>query len=84
MNAEAFVRGGGGWVISQRILTPQFLAERISALLSRPDTLVRAAEAARREGRPDAAERFADLVLAEIPASGRLPSPPRPTRDVAA
>jgi UDP-N-acetylglucosamine--N-acetylmuramyl-(pentapeptide) pyrophosphoryl-undecaprenol N-acetylglucosamine transferase len=68
MNAEAFVRGGGGWVISQRILTPQFLAERISALLSRPDTLARAADAARREGRPDAAHRFAALVIAEIGA----------------
>jgi UDP-N-acetylglucosamine--N-acetylmuramyl-(pentapeptide) pyrophosphoryl-undecaprenol N-acetylglucosamine transferase len=65
-NAEAFVRGGGGWVISQRILTPQFLAERISALLSRPDTLARAADAARREGRPDAADRLAALVMAPI------------------
>jgi UDP-N-acetylglucosamine:LPS N-acetylglucosamine transferase len=49
-------------------LTPQFLAERISALLSRPDTLARAADAARREGRPDAAHRFAALVIAEIGA----------------
>jgi UDP-N-acetylglucosamine--N-acetylmuramyl-(pentapeptide) pyrophosphoryl-undecaprenol N-acetylglucosamine transferase len=70
-NAEAFVRRGGGWVVSQRILTPQFLAERISALLSRPDTLVRAAEAARREGRPDAADRLAELVIGEIAADKR-------------
>jgi UDP-N-acetylglucosamine--N-acetylmuramyl-(pentapeptide) pyrophosphoryl-undecaprenol N-acetylglucosamine transferase len=74
-NAEAFVRGGGGWVISQRILTPQFLAERISALLSRPDTLARAADAARREGRPDAAERFATLVIAEMAVPPAVKSP---------
>jgi UDP-N-acetylglucosamine--N-acetylmuramyl-(pentapeptide) pyrophosphoryl-undecaprenol N-acetylglucosamine transferase len=67
-NAEAYSQGGGGWVISQRILTPKFLAERIVALASRPDTLVRAAEAARREGRPDAAERFADLVISAVSA----------------
>lgn len=65
-NAEAFTRSGAGWVISQRILTPKFLADRIVALASRPDTLVRAAEAARREGRPDAADRFADLVISAI------------------
>jgi UDP-N-acetylglucosamine--N-acetylmuramyl-(pentapeptide) pyrophosphoryl-undecaprenol N-acetylglucosamine transferase len=52
-------------VVSQRALTPQYLAERLSALLSRPDILVKAAEAARHQGRPDAAERFAALVIAE-------------------
>jgi UDP-N-acetylglucosamine--N-acetylmuramyl-(pentapeptide) pyrophosphoryl-undecaprenol N-acetylglucosamine transferase len=65
-NAEAFVHGGAGWVVSQRALTPQYLAERLSALLSRPDILVKAAEAARHQGRPDAAERFAALVIAEV------------------
>lgn len=67
-NAEAFTLSGGGWVISQRILTPKFLADRITALAARPDTLARAAEAARKEGRPDAAERFADLVISAIGA----------------
>jgi UDP-N-acetylglucosamine--N-acetylmuramyl-(pentapeptide) pyrophosphoryl-undecaprenol N-acetylglucosamine transferase len=84
MNAEAFVRGGGGWVISQRILTPQFLAERISALLSRPDTLARAAEAARREGRPDAAERLATLVIAEMSSANERSASAPSSRDVAA
>ena len=67
-NAEAYAKGGGGWVISQRILTPKLLAERIVALGSWPDMLVRAAQAARAEGRPDAAERFADLVISAIGA----------------
>jgi len=82
-NAEAFAQGGGGWVISQRILTPKFLADRIVALAARPDTLARAAEAARQEGRPDAAERFAELVISQI---GARPGQPisHSIKDVAA
>jgi UDP-N-acetylglucosamine--N-acetylmuramyl-(pentapeptide) pyrophosphoryl-undecaprenol N-acetylglucosamine transferase len=63
-NAEAYARSGGAWVIGQRSLTPSFLAERLTVLMAHPDTLERAAEAARREGRPDAADRFAQLVTA--------------------
>ncbi|HTJ65594.1 MAG TPA: undecaprenyldiphospho-muramoylpentapeptide beta-N-acetylglucosaminyltransferase [Alphaproteobacteria bacterium] len=84
-NAEAFAKGGAGWVISQRILTPKLLAERIAALAAHPETLIRAAEAAREQGRPDAAERFADLVIEKIGGQGTLPSPPTSTlKDVAA
>ena len=83
-NAEAFTQSGGGWVISQRILTPKFLADRIAGLASRPDTLARAAEAARQEGRPDAADRFAELVIAEIAARPTLPSARTSIKDIAA
>ncbi|MDB5393849.1 MAG: UDP-diphospho-muramoylpentapeptide beta-N-acetylglucosaminyltransferase [Rhodospirillales bacterium] len=83
-NAEAHTQGGGGWVISQRILTPKFLAERIVALAARPDTLVRAAEAARREGRPDAANRFADLVISAIGARPDLTASRNSIKDIAA
>jgi UDP-N-acetylglucosamine--N-acetylmuramyl-(pentapeptide) pyrophosphoryl-undecaprenol N-acetylglucosamine transferase len=83
-NAEAYAKGGGGWVISQRILTPKFLAERITALASRPDTLVRAAEAARKEGRPDAAERFADLVISAVGARPSLATHRTSIKDIAA
>jgi len=84
-NAEAFAQGGGGWVIGQRILTPQLLADRIVALAAHPDSLMRAAEAARAQGRPDAAERFADLVIEKIGGQGALPSPAKSTlKDVAA
>jgi UDP-N-acetylglucosamine--N-acetylmuramyl-(pentapeptide) pyrophosphoryl-undecaprenol N-acetylglucosamine transferase len=83
-NAEAYVRSGGGWVVGQRILTPRFLADRIVALAARPDTLERAAEAAHSEGRPDAAERFADLVLSAVGARATPPPAHRTLRDVAA
>jgi UDP-N-acetylglucosamine--N-acetylmuramyl-(pentapeptide) pyrophosphoryl-undecaprenol N-acetylglucosamine transferase len=83
-NAETYSQGGGGWVIGQRIATPKFLADRIAALASRPDTLVRAAEAARKEGRPDAAERFADLVLSAIGARSGLTASRTSIRDIAA
>ena len=83
-NAEAFTQRGAGWVISQRILTPKFLADRIAALASRPDTLARAAEAARQEGRPDAAERFAELVIAEIAAHPVLPPIRTSIKEIAA
>lgn len=63
-NAEAYAVAGGGWVVGQRSLTPSFLAERLMVLMAHPDTLERAAEAARKEGKPDAADRFAQLVMA--------------------
>jgi UDP-N-acetylglucosamine--N-acetylmuramyl-(pentapeptide) pyrophosphoryl-undecaprenol N-acetylglucosamine transferase len=67
-NAEAYAQSGGAWVIGQRSLTPNFLAERLAVLMAHPDTLERAAEAARKEGKPDAADRFAQLVIAHASA----------------
>ncbi len=83
-NAEAFAQGGGGWVISQRILTPKFLADRIVALAARPDSLARAADAARQEGRPDAAEQFAELVISQIGGRSGQPALRSSIKDVAA
>ncbi len=83
-NAEAFAQGGAGWVISQRTLTPQLLADRIVALATHPDSLARAAQAARAQGRPDAAERFADLVIEKIGGHGTVPPAKSSVRDVAA
>jgi len=82
-NAEAFAASGGGWVISQRVLTPKLLADRLSMLLAQPDTLARAAEASRRHGRPDAAERLARLVLSQI-GRGWIPTHPISLKDAAA
>jgi len=67
-NAEAFAETGGAWVIGQRAFKPEVLAQRIEMLVSRPDILARAAAAARAAGQPDAAERLADLVLAQVRA----------------
>lgn len=67
-NAERFAEGGGAWVIGQRGFKPETLAQRIETLLALPDTLARAASAARDAGSPDAAERLASLVMSQIAA----------------
>jgi UDP-N-acetylglucosamine--N-acetylmuramyl-(pentapeptide) pyrophosphoryl-undecaprenol N-acetylglucosamine transferase len=64
-NARAFAAVGGGWVAPQDDLTPEALAERLQALLQDPDTLARAAAAARAFARPDSARRLADLALGD-------------------
>ena len=61
-NAAALAASGGGWVVTERDLTPEVLARRIAALMQEPGVLGAAADAARRTGRLDAAERLADLV----------------------
>ena len=61
-NARALADAGGAWVMPQTGFTAAALAETMGALLSDPDTLSRAAAAALRQGRADAASRLADLV----------------------
>jgi UDP-N-acetylglucosamine--N-acetylmuramyl-(pentapeptide) pyrophosphoryl-undecaprenol N-acetylglucosamine transferase len=83
-NAEAFAQSGGAWVVSQRILTPKLLADRIAGLAAHPDALARAAAAARREGRPDAADSFAELVISQIGARVGQPALRTSLKDIAA
>jgi UDP-N-acetylglucosamine--N-acetylmuramyl-(pentapeptide) pyrophosphoryl-undecaprenol N-acetylglucosamine transferase len=83
-NAEAFAQSGGAWVVSQRILTPKLLADRIAGLAAHPDTLARAADAARQEGRPDAADSFAELVISQIGARSGQPALRTSLKDIAA
>ena len=61
-NARRLAQNGGAWCMEQKDLTPDALAEVIGRLLASPDTLVRAAAAAKAQGRPDAVQRLADLV----------------------
>ena len=61
-NATRLAESGACWCIEQKALTPARLAQEISRLMSEPATLVAAAEAAKRQGRPDAVHRLADLV----------------------
>jgi UDP-N-acetylglucosamine--N-acetylmuramyl-(pentapeptide) pyrophosphoryl-undecaprenol N-acetylglucosamine transferase len=61
-NATRLAESGGAWCIEQKDLTAERLASAISRLLAAPDTLAQAAAAARRQGRPDAVVRLADLV----------------------
>jgi UDP-N-acetylglucosamine--N-acetylmuramyl-(pentapeptide) pyrophosphoryl-undecaprenol N-acetylglucosamine transferase len=61
-NARVLAEAGGGWLMPESELTATTLARRLSALIDWPEQLQEAAEAAKALGRPDAAERLADLV----------------------
>ncbi|WP_026379521.1 undecaprenyldiphospho-muramoylpentapeptide beta-N-acetylglucosaminyltransferase [Afifella pfennigii] len=61
-NARLLADIGGGWLVEERELTPEKLASMLADLIARPDRLAEAAAAARKAGRPDAAERLADVV----------------------
>ena len=62
-NATTLSLAGGAWLIEQRDLTPERLADEIARLASEPHRLVAAATAAKAVGRPDAVEHLADLVI---------------------
>ncbi len=61
-NATRLAESGAAWCIEQKELTPERLASALSRLLGSPETLAQAADAAKRQGRPDAVARLADLV----------------------
>ena len=69
-NAKAIEAAGGAWLMPETSTPPAALAERLASLLARPDVLARAAEAARQQGRRDAAARLADLVTSLIRSNG--------------
>jgi len=69
-NAKAIEAAGGAWLMPETSTPPAALAERLASLLARPDVLARAAEAARQQGRRDAAARLADLVTLLIRSNG--------------
>lgn len=61
-NALVIDAAGGGWIAEQATLSPQSLATRLASLFGEPESLVRAAAAAKSLGRPDAVEKLADLA----------------------
>ena len=61
-NARRLEAVGGAWCLEQRGLHPEGLADLLTGLLADPAKLAAAAAAARRQGRPDAVSRLADLV----------------------
>ena len=63
-NARLLAEAGGAVVIREPELTAESLAETLIGLLSDPERLAAMARAARSVGRPDAAERLADVVEA--------------------
>ncbi|CAN5152353.1 undecaprenyldiphospho-muramoylpentapeptide beta-N-acetylglucosaminyltransferase [soil metagenome] len=68
-NARSFAGGGGGWVRPQAELKADEFAAFLTRLRYEDAELMLAAQAAAAQGRPDAAERLADLVeeLAGVP-----------------
>lgn len=63
-NARALAEAGAAWLMPHGNFTAASLAECLQALIGAPDLLAEAAARAFTLGRPDAAERLADLVLA--------------------
>lgn len=63
-NAAVLAASGAAVVREQALFTPEWLAEELWRVLNDPAELLVRADAARHDGRPDAAERLADLVLA--------------------
>lgn len=61
-NAHALDEVGAGWLMSQKALTPETLAKRLNDLFTQPDPLPSTAQASFKAGRPDAAEKLADVV----------------------
>lgn len=61
-NALVVEAAGGGWIAEQATVSPQSLGTRLTGLLSSPESLVRAAAAAKSLGRPRAVEALADLA----------------------
>jgi UDP-N-acetylglucosamine--N-acetylmuramyl-(pentapeptide) pyrophosphoryl-undecaprenol N-acetylglucosamine transferase len=62
VNAESVADAGGAWVMTQEGFTRDALLARIETFLQNPETLFRAAEAARSCARPDAARRLGNVV----------------------
>ena len=63
-NARALESVGAAWVMAETAFTAEALAQRLATLMGDPQTLSTASRVAHGLGRPDAAERLADLVLA--------------------
>jgi UDP-N-acetylglucosamine--N-acetylmuramyl-(pentapeptide) pyrophosphoryl-undecaprenol N-acetylglucosamine transferase len=61
-NAESFASAGAGWVKPQNTLEPSEFAAFLTRLRYRDSELKAAAAAALLQGKPDAAERLADLT----------------------
>jgi len=63
-NADAVADAGGAWVMTQNGFTAEALLARLETFLQNPETLFRAAENARSCGRPDAARKLGNIVMA--------------------
>jgi UDP-N-acetylglucosamine--N-acetylmuramyl-(pentapeptide) pyrophosphoryl-undecaprenol N-acetylglucosamine transferase len=63
MNARHYTAGGAGFAIAEKDLTPRSFADALGSCLGDFARLVAMAESARKEARPDAAERIASACV---------------------
>lgn len=61
-NATRLAESGGGWCIEQKNLDADRLRQEVGTLMASPERLEAAAIAAKKQGRPDAVARLADIV----------------------
>jgi UDP-N-acetylglucosamine--N-acetylmuramyl-(pentapeptide) pyrophosphoryl-undecaprenol N-acetylglucosamine transferase len=61
-NALRLADTGAAWCMEQKNYSPEFLSEALTNLLTSSGTLAEAAAIAKKQGRPDAVTRLADLV----------------------
>lgn len=65
-NARTLEAAGGGWMMPQNKFTPETLAEQLVRLLTQPQLLAGAAQAAAAFAIPDAANRLANVVTSVL------------------
>ena len=73
-NADSVADAGGAWVMTQEGFTAEALLARLETFLQNPETLFRAAENARSCGRPDAARKLGNIVMALASGWDRHPA----------
>ncbi|PCJ71941.1 MAG: undecaprenyldiphospho-muramoylpentapeptide beta-N-acetylglucosaminyltransferase [Rhodobiaceae bacterium] len=61
-NAEILSTAGAAWMMEQNDFTAEVLSDFLAALFADEARLIQAAEAAKRQGKPNAVEALADLV----------------------
>jgi UDP-N-acetylglucosamine--N-acetylmuramyl-(pentapeptide) pyrophosphoryl-undecaprenol N-acetylglucosamine transferase len=74
-NAFALATLGGAWTIADEEFTPATLTTHLASLLADPAPLARTAHEAMVNGKPDAAERLADVVKRFAGANGNSNKP---------
>jgi UDP-N-acetylglucosamine--N-acetylmuramyl-(pentapeptide) pyrophosphoryl-undecaprenol N-acetylglucosamine transferase len=72
-NAQPVVDAGGGLLVADADLSPEWLRGHLLPLLADPDRLAAMGAAAARFGRPDADRLLADLVRSAASARPRRP-----------
>lgn len=72
-NARGLVGAGGAILVPEKMLTPEILAEQMSAVLENPEGAAQMARAAEAQAMPAAAQNLADMVV-DL-AAGQAPAP---------